>query len=165
MPRQISEQLLLDRDPHGNVQVAKIETEKLLIELCQIELGKRKSAGEYNGKFAPKSHYFGYEGRCAFPSNFDCEYCYCLGVNAAILVEKGFTGMMSCIRNLASSPEQWVPSAVPLVTMMHTEIRHGESKPVIEKALTELKGPLFQFYSSKRQQWALEDHYRCIGPL
>lgn len=104
LPKSISEQLLLDRDPHGNVQVAKIETEKLLIQLVQVELQKRKEAGTYKGVFQSQPHYFGYEGRCAFPTNFDCDYCYSLGVNAAILIEKGFTGVMSCIRGLDGEP-------------------------------------------------------------
>lgn len=126
-----------------------------MIELCEAELARRREAGTYKGTFRPISHYFGYEGRCAFPSNFDCEYCYCLGVNATNLIEKGFTGVMSCIRGLSENPSKWIPSAIPLVTMMHCEERHGALKPVIEKALTDLNGPLFKLYVQERKKWAL----------
>lgn len=142
LPRSISQQLLLDRDPHGNVQVAKIETEKLLISLVQQMLSDSPV------KFSPQSHYLGYEGRCAFPSRFDCNYCYNLGLNAAVLIHKGFTGLMSCVTNLKEDVQKWVPCGYPLVSMMHVERRKGKDVPVIEKALTELDGPLFTYFKA-----------------
>ena len=129
-------QLLLDRDPHGNVQVAKIETEKLLIQLISSKLDKAT-------KFAPQAHYFGYEGRCAFPSQFDTNYCYNLGHNAGVLIQKQFTGLMSCIRHLHLPASQQQPCGYPLVAMMCVERRKGKDVPVIKKALTELDGELF----------------------
>ncbi|CAD8107582.1 unnamed protein product [Paramecium sonneborni] len=161
LPRSISDQLLLDRDPHGNVQVAKIETEKLLIEMVKAELIRRK----YAGKFSAISHYYGYEGRCAFPTKFDCDYCYSLGVNAAILIENKFTGVMSCIRNLHQTPSEWNAAGFPLVTMMDVETRKGKSVPVIKKALVDLQGPLFKFYQSNRDKWAFHDYYHPVGPI
>ena len=134
-----------------------------MIEIINSELAKRRD--EYKGKFSTQTHYFGYEGRCAFPSNFDCDYCYCLGVNAAILIEKGFTGVMSVIRGLAEEPENWQPAGYPLVTMMTVEIRHGKPKPVIKKALVELEGEIFKIFSQERKKWALEDRYRSLGPI
>ena len=165
LPISISEQLLLDRDPHGNVQVAKIETEKLLIMLLQVELEKRKKEGKYQGEFTPQSHYFGYEGRCAFPSTFDCDYCYCLGLNAAALVDSGYTGMMSVVRNVGSPSEQWVPGGCPLVSMMNVERRKGKDVPVIKKALVELDGPLFKLFEQERKGWREHDYYRSPGPI
>lgn len=136
MPRSIKEQLLLDRDPHGNVQVAKIDTEKLLILLLKAELDKRAEDGTYTGKFVPNSHYFGYEGRCALPTNFDSSYCYSLGMNAAILLQHSFTGYMSCVKNLSNEdPSKWVAAGTPLPNMMVIERRKGKNVPVIEKAI------------------------------
>ncbi|KAM3129287.1 hypothetical protein pb186bvf_018574 [Paramecium bursaria] len=161
LPRDISEQLLLDRDPHGNVQVAKIETEKLLIQLLEVELKRRA----YPGKFLTINHYYGYEGRCAFPTNFDCDYCYSLGVNSAILIENKYTGLMSCVRNLDKKPIDWQASGYPLVTMMDVETRKGKQVPVIKKALVELNGKLFKYYEQHRKLWAFEDHYIPTGPI
>ena len=137
IPAEIGDQLLLDRDPHGNVQVAKIETEKFIINLVQRELQR---VGEFKGKFQPLSNYFGYEGRCAFPTTFDCDYCYSLGLNAAAIIEAGETGLMSCVKNLQNEPENWEAGGYPLVTMMNLERRGGKNKPVIKKALVELDG-------------------------
>ena len=158
--------MLLDRDPHGNVQVSKIDTEKLFILLIKIELEKREVAGGYTGKFIPKSHFFGYEGRCGIPSNFDSQYCYSLGKNAAVLVKKKLSGYMSCVKNVQSRyPEDWIPAATPLPLMMGMEHRGGKDKPVITKALTELDGPCFKAYEACRDKWALFDCYRNIGPI
>lgn len=165
LPKSISEQLLLDRDPHGNVQVAKIETEKLLYEMVQTELGKRRAEGTYKDKFTAICHYYGYEGRCAFPSTFDCDYCYSLGVNAALLIEAKFTGMMSCIRGLHREPQHWQAAGYPLVTMMDVEQRKGKNVPVISKALTDLQGPLFGIYAQYRDLWAIDDLYQSPGPI
>ena len=144
LPRSIKEQLLLDRDPHGNVQVAKIDTEKLLILLVKAELDKRKEDGNYKGKFVPNSHYYGYEGRCALPTNFDSQYCYSLGKNAALLIQNGFTGYMSCIKNLSETdPKKWIAAGTPLPNMMVIERRKGKDTPVIEKALVKLDGEMF----------------------
>lgn len=143
--KNISEQLLLDRDPHGNVQVAKIETEKLIIDLVIEQL---RSNPDYKGEFSPQSNYFGYEGRCAFPTNFDCDYCYSLGVNAGAIIETGHTGLMSCIRNLNNEPEEWLAGGYPLITMMDLEVRKGKNVPVITKALVDLNGPLFGLFKS-----------------
>lgn len=145
LPKNISEQLLLDRDPHGNVQVAKIETEKLIIDLVIEQL---RSNPDYKGEFSPQSNYFGYEGRCAFPTNFDCDYCYSLGVNAGAIIETGHTGLMSCIRNLNNEPEEWLAGGYPLITMMDLEVRKGKNVPVITKALVDLNGPLFGLFKS-----------------
>jgi diphosphate--fructose-6-phosphate 1-phosphotransferase len=162
LPKNISEQLLLDRDPHGNVQVAKIETEKLIIDLVAAGL---KNNPEYKGKFSPMSNYFGYEGRCAFPTNFDCDYCYSLGVNAAAIIETGHTGLMSCIRQLKNEPEKWQAGGYPLVTMMDIETRKGKSVPVITKALVDLNGTLFNIFKSERGKWAKDDYFNSTGPI
>jgi diphosphate--fructose-6-phosphate 1-phosphotransferase len=166
IPDQISQQLLLDRDPHGNVQVSKIETEKLFILLIKIELSKREKAGQYNGNFVPNAHFFGYEGRCALPSNFDSQYCYSLGKNASVLVQQKLSGYMSCVRGVSSNhPSEWVAAATPLPTMMGLERRHGEDKPVITKALTKLDGPCFKAYERVRDDWAIYDAYQNVGPI
>lgn len=130
------------------MQVAKIETEKLIIDLVQEELKKRE---DYKGKFSPLANYFGYEGRCAFPTNFDCDYCYSLGLNAGAIIQAGLTGLMSCVRNLDNDPENWLPGGYPLVTMMNIEIRKNKPVPVIKKALVTLDGPLFKLYESRRE--------------
>lgn len=165
LPQAIREQLLLDRDPHGNVNVSRIETEKLLITMIQTELAKLQKEGKYHGSFVPQCHFFGYEGRCAFPTNFDCDYCYTLGVNAAVLVEKGFSGVMSVASNLSEDPEKWSVGGYPLVTMMNVEKRKGKDVPVIKKALVELEGPIFKFFAQEREKWALGDYYCPAGPI
>jgi len=166
LPQGISQQLLLDRDPHGNVQVSKIDTEKLLILLVKKELEVRQADGNYSGKFLPQSHFFGYEGRCALPSNFDSQYCYSLGNNAAVLIREGVTGYMSCVQNLTDkNPSNWTAAGCPLPTMMHIERRAGKDKPVIEKALVELDGGMFKAYEAIRDKWAYLDCYQSPGPI
>ena len=140
LPRSIARQLTLDRDPHGNVQLSLIETEKMLIEMCAKRLAMLKGEGKYKGKFATVNHFFGYEGRCAIPSNFDADYCYSLGVTAAHLIYEGKTGYMSNVRNLTAPAEEWVAGGVPITMMMNMERRNGEMKPVIQKALVRLDG-------------------------
>lgn len=166
LPKGISQQLLLDRDPHGNVQVSKIDTEKLLILLVKKELELRSAQGTYSGKFLPQSHFFGYEGRCALPSNFDSQYCYSLGLNAAVLIREGVSGYMSCVKNLTDkNPANWTAAGCPLPTMMHLERRAGKDKPVIEKALVELDGGMFKAYEAVRDKWAYLDCYSSPGPI
>ena len=165
LPALIKGQLLADRDPHGNVQVSKIETEKLLIEMIQTKLDEIKSQGEYIGKFSPQSHFFGYEGRCAFPSNFDADYCYSLGFNAFALINFGLTGYLSSVRNLTAPAAEWVAGGVPLTMMMNMEKRHGEMKPVIQKALVELNGPVFKQLEQNREDWAMNDRYLFPGAI
>jgi len=166
LPQSISNQLLLDRDPHGNVQVSKIDTEKLLILLLQTELRKRRAAKTFSGKFKPLSNFFGYEGRCALPSNFDAQYCYSLGLNAAVLIREGLSGYMSCIKNLTDkNPTNWTAAGCPLPTMMGIEKRHGANKPVISKALVRLDGGMFKAYEAVRDMWAMLDAYKSPGPI
>lgn len=165
LPVLIKGQLLADRDPHGNVQVSKIETEKLLIEMISTRLDELKSQGEYIGKFNAQSHFFGYEGRCAFPSNFDADYCYSLGYNAFALINFGLTGYLSSIRNLTSPACDWIAGGVPLTMMMNMEKRHGEMKPVIQKALVELDGPVFKVLEENRENWAMNDCYIFPGAI
>ncbi len=165
LPTMIKEQLLMDRDPHGNVQVSKIETEKLLIEMIKIRLEQMKKRGEYNGKFSDQGHFFGYEGRCAFPSNFDSDYCYALGYNAFALMNFGLTGYLSSVKNLSAPAAEWTAGGVPLTMMMNIEKRHGQFKPVIQKALVELDGPVFKKLEQNREAWALEDRYIFPGPI
>ncbi len=165
LPALIKGQLLADRDPHGNVQVSKIETEKLLIEMIQTRLDELKSQGEYIGKFSAQSHFFGYEGRCAFPSNFDADYCYSLGYNAFALINFGLTGYLSSVRNLTQPADQWIAGGVPLTMMMNMERRHGEMKPVIQKALVELDGPVFKQLEEHREDWAMNDRYLFPGAI
>ncbi|KAG9392625.1 Pyrophosphate-dependent phosphofructokinase PfpB [Carpediemonas membranifera] len=162
LPDVVQEQLLLDRDSHGNIQISRIETEKLLIELLQRELEDRR---DYKGSFDPMAHFFGYEGRAGLPSNFDCTYCYGLGVTASALVRGGHTGVMSALKGLHLPAEQWTPLGVPIVSMMHEEIRHGVPKPVIEKALVDLCGANFKRLEAERQAWEVEDKFVCAGPL
>ena len=162
LPVMIKQQLLMDRDPHGNVQVSKIETEKLLIEMVSAKLALMKKTGAFNGKFSAQCHFFGYEGRCAFPSNFDADYCYSLGYNAFALMKFGLTGYLSSVKNLSSPASQWIAGGVPLTMMMNMEKRHGEFKPVIKKALVDLNGPVFKMLEKNREVWALED--KCIFP-
>lgn len=165
LPTLIKAQLLMDRDPHGNVQVSKIETEKLLIEMIKAKLDELKAQGKYKGKFADQAHFFGYEGRCAFPSNFDADYCYSLGYNAFALINNGFTGYLSSIRNLTDSANNWIAGGIPLTMMMNMEKRHGEWKPVIQKALVKLDGPVFKKLEEHREEWAMNDRYLFPGAV
>lgn len=165
LPALIKAQLLMDRDPHGNVQVSKIETEKLLIEMIKIKLKEMQSQGQYVGKFSELTHFFGYEGRCAFPSNFDANYCYSLGFNAFALINFGLTGYMSLIKNLTQPADKWIAGGVPLTMMMNMEKRHGEFKPVIQKALVKLDGPVFKKLEKNREDWALNDRYKIPGAI
>ncbi|MBQ8847935.1 MAG: diphosphate--fructose-6-phosphate 1-phosphotransferase [Candidatus Gastranaerophilales bacterium] len=165
LPSAIKAQLLMDRDPHGNVQVSKIETEKLLIEMVRTRLEEMKKEGRFVGKFADQAHFFGYEGRCAMPSNFDADYCYSLGYNAFALVQSGLTGYLSSIKNTTKPASEWVAGGVPLTMMMNMERRHGEMKPVIKKALVELDGPVFKALEKNREKWALNDCYVFPGAI
>eukprot|EP00658_Telonema_sp_P-2_P013739 TRINITY_DN1520_c0_g1_i1.p1 TRINITY_DN1520_c0_g1~~TRINITY_DN1520_c0_g1_i1.p1 ORF type:complete len:1049 (-),score=294.22 TRINITY_DN1520_c0_g1_i1:80-3226(-) len=165
LPAGIRAQLLLDRDPHGNVQVAKIETEALLIDLIHVELAERAEAGNYKGKFQPQAHYFGYEGRCALPTPFDCSYCYALGCSAARLMQHGFNGYISCVSGTQKPIEEWNCGGTPLTSLMNMERRSGREKPVIKKALTELDGPVFKVFASIREYWTTHDAYRTPGPI
>ena len=165
LPILIKGQLLADRDPHGNVQVSKIETEKLLIEMIETRLAELRSQGDYIGKFSAQSHFFGYEGRCAFPSNFDADYCYSLGYNAFALINFGLTGYLSSVRNLTAPALEWVAGGVPLTMMMNMEKRHGEMKPVIQKALVKLDGPVFKQLEENREDWAMNDRYLFPGAI
>ncbi|MDE6485808.1 MAG: diphosphate--fructose-6-phosphate 1-phosphotransferase [Duncaniella sp.] len=165
LPEGVARQLTLDRDPHGNVQVSLIETEKLLSEMVGKRLAELRKEGKYNGKFSAQHHFFGYEGRCADPSNFDADYCYALGYNAACLIEAGVTGYMSSLRNLTKPSVQWVAGGIPVTMMMNMERRHGEMKPVIQKALVKLDGAPFLKFASKRDKWALETCYTYPGPI
>lgn len=163
LPEKIQNQLLLTRDPHGNVPVSQIETESLLIETVKKELKKRSST--YKGTFSPLAHFFGYEGRSAFPSNFDANYCFALGYMASVLILNGVTGYMSVIGNLTRPVSDWEGRGIPLILMMHFEERKGKVKPVIKKALVDLEGGTFTRFSLFRKKWQLEDHYRYPGPV
>ena len=165
LPALIKSQLLMDRDPHGNVQVSRIETEKLLIEMIRTRLNKMKEEGKYVGKFSDQAHFFGYEGRCAFPSNFDADYCYSLGFNAFALINFGLTGYLSSVRNLVKPAKEWLAGGVPLTMMMNMEKRHGEMKAVIQKALVKLDGPVFKELEKHREDWALNDRYLFAGAI
>ena len=165
LPSLIKSQLLMDRDPHGNVQVSKIETEKLLISMIEEKLAGLKKEGKYSGKFSTQSHFFGYEGRCAFPSNFDADYCYSLGFNAFALINFGLTGYLSSVRNLTEPANDWIAGGVPLTMMMNMERLHGEMKPVIKKALVELDGPVFKKLEENREDWAMNDRYLFPGAI
>ncbi|MCC8113943.1 MAG: diphosphate--fructose-6-phosphate 1-phosphotransferase [Bacteroidales bacterium] len=165
LPEGVARQLTLDRDPHGNVQVSLIETEKLLSEMVGRKLAQMKEEGKYKGKFAAMHHFFGYEGRCAAPSNFDADYCYALGFNASCLIRAGVTGYMSSVRDLCKRAEQWVAGGIPITMMMNMERRHGEMKPVIQKALVDLNGRPFLKFASKRDKWAKETCYVYPGPI
>jgi pyrophosphate--fructose-6-phosphate 1-phosphotransferase len=165
LPGAIQRQLMMDRDPHGNVQVSRIETEKLLIDLVGDLLNEWKAKGQYTGKFSAQNHFFGYEGRCAAPSNFDADYCYSLGYTAAALLGAGKTGYLSSVRNMTKTADQWVAGGIPLTMMMNIERRHGKEKAVIKKALVELDGKPFQTFAQKRAAWALDDDYVYPGPI
>ena len=165
LPQTIQQQLFLERDPHGNVQVSLIESEKLISALVKANLEERKKAGTYNGKFSAKNHFFGYEGRCAFPSNFDADYCYSLGYNAFMLIQYGFNGYLSKVSNLSKPAEEWNAGGMPITKMMNMERRHGEDKPVIRKALVELDGKPFKYFEAHRDEWALETAYTYPGAI
>lgn len=165
LPDGVARQLSLDRDPHGNVQVSLIETEKLLSEMVANRLKEMAKEGKYNGKFSPLHHFFGYEGRCAAPSNFDADYCYALGYNAANLINAGVTGYISSLRNLTKPSVQWLAGGVPISMMFNMERRNGKLKPVIQKALVRLDGKPFQRFAAKRDQWARNTEYVYPGPI
>lgn len=165
LPEGVARQLTLDRDPHGNVQVSLIETEKLLSEMVGQRLEQMRAKGKYNGKFSALHHFFGYEGRCADPSNFDADYCYALGFNAACLINAGVTGYMSSVRNLVKPAVQWIAGGIPITMMMNMERRHGEMKPVIQKALVKLDGAPFRKFAAHRRDWALNTCYVYPGPI
>ena len=165
LPEGVARQLSLDRDPHGNVQVSLIETEKLLSEMVAAKLAQWKEEGKYVGKFAAQHHFFGYEGRCAAPSNYDADYCYSLGYTASMLIANGKTGYMSSVRNTTAPAEEWIAGGVPITMMMNMERRHGEMKPVIQKALVKLDGAPFKKFASLRDKWATETDYVYPGPI
>jgi pyrophosphate--fructose-6-phosphate 1-phosphotransferase len=165
LPMGIKAQLLAERDPHGNVQVSRIETEKLLMEMVGARVDELKKAGKSKAKYSPLGHFFGYEGRCAFPSNFDADYCYALGFNAAYLVGAGLTGYISSVQDLTKAAKGWVCGGTPLTSMMNVERRHGADKPVIKKALVELDGKPFKAFAKKRAAWAQEDAYLFPGAI
>ena len=165
LPQAIQQQLFLERDPHGNVQVSLIESEKLFAALVGDKLKARKAAGTYTGKYATQTHFFGYEGRCAFPSNFDADYCYSLGYNAFMLIQYGYNGYLSKVSNLSRPAEEWVAGGMPITKMMNIERRHGEDKPVIKKALVELDGKPFKYFEAHRDEWAVETEYTFPGAI
>ena len=165
LPQFVQQQLFLERDPHGNVQVSLIESEKLFSEMVKAELAKRKAAGTYKGKFGAQHHFFGYEGRCAFPSNFDADYCYSLGYNAFMLIQYGYTGYLSKVSNIAKPAEQWIAGGMPITKMMNMERRNGEDKPVIKKALVELDGAPFKYFEAHREEWATETCFKYPGAI
>ncbi len=166
LPKGIARQLTLDRDPHGNVQVSLIETEKLLIEMVAKRLAQLKAQGVYKGKFSSINHFFGYEGRCAIPSNFDADYTYSLGYTASVLISEGKTGYMSSVRNTTAPAAEWIAGGVPITMMMNMERRHGKMKPVIQKALVRLDGAPFKFFATNREKWADEEmSYIYPGPI
>ena len=165
LPEDIQKQLLMDRDPHGNVQVSRIETEKLLITMVAKRLDEMKAEGKYCGKFNALNHFFGYEGRCAFPSNFDADYCYSLGYNAFLLIANGLTGYMSVVTGLSEGPAAWKAGGMPITKMMNIERRHGEDKPVIRKALVRLDGKPFKYFESQRKKWEIETCFTFPGAI
>ena len=165
LPESIQQQLFLERDPHGNVQVSLIESEKLFSALVKDVLEERRKKGTYNGKFSALHHFFGYEGRCAFPSNFDADYCYSLGYNAFMLIQYGYNGYLSKVSNLSRPAEEWVAGGMPITKMMNIERRHGEDKPVIRKALVELDGAPFKYFEANRGTWAVETSYLYPGAI
>ncbi|NLC50438.1 MAG: diphosphate--fructose-6-phosphate 1-phosphotransferase, partial [Bacteroidales bacterium] len=165
LPTTVARQLTLDRDPHGNVQVSLIETEKLLAEMVSQKLQEWKKEGKYNGTFSTINHFFGYEGRCAAPSNFDADYCYSLGYTASLLIAAGKTGYMASIRNTTAPASQWIAGGIPITMMLNMERRHGEMKPVIQKALVDLDGAPFKEFAKNRERWAIETCYVYPGPI
>lgn len=165
LPSAFAKQLTLDRDPHGNVQVSKIETEKLLIEMVDAKLKEMKAAGKYKGSFSAQNHFFGYEGRCAAPSNFDADYCYSLGYTASVLISQGKSGYMASVRNCKASANEWIAGGVPVTMMMNMEKRHGHMKPVIQKALVRLDGAPYKEFLKHRADWAINTSYIYPGPI
>ena len=165
LPATVARQLTLDRDPHGNVQVSLIETEKLLAEMVGTKLAEWKKDGRFAGKFSPLTHFFGYEGRCAMPSNFDADYCYALGRTAAQLIAAGVTGYMSSVQNLTAPASEWIAGGIPTTMMMNMERRHGEMKPVIQKALVDLQGKPFAYFVANRAEWAKDTCFIYPGPI
>ena len=165
LPANVSRQLALDRDPHGNVQVSLIETEQLLADMVGKKLAQWKKEGKYIGKYSTQHHFFGYEGRCAAPSNFDADYCYSLGFNAAMLISTGKTGYMSSVKNTFKPVDQWIAGGIPITMMMNMEKRNGEMKPVIKKALVELDGAPFKYFAEHRDKWAKETCFVYPGPI
>ena len=165
LPTSIQQQLFLERDPHGNVQVSLIESEKLFSALVADKLAERKEAGAYKGKFNALHHFLGYEGRCAFPSNFDSDYCYSLGYNAFMLIQYGYNGYLSKVSNLSAPASEWVAGGMPITKMMNMERRHGEDKPVIKKALVELDGAPFKYFEAHRDEWAVETCFKFPGAI
>ena len=165
LPTAIQQQLFLERDPHGNVQVSLIESEKLFSALVADKLAARKAAGTYKGKFSALHHFLGYEGRCAFPSNFDADYCYSLGYNAFMLIQYGYNGYLSKISNLSKPANEWIAGGMPITKMMNIERRHGEDKPVIKKALVELDGAPFKYFEAHREEWALNTCFVYPGAI
>lgn len=165
LPAGVSRQLALERDPHGNVQVSLIETEQLLADMVGKKLAQWKKEGKYTGKFATQHHFFGYEGRCAAPSNFDADYCYSLGRVAALLIASGKTGYMSSVRNTTKPAAEWLAGGIPITAMMNMEKRNGKMKPVIQKALVKLDGGPFTYFAANRDKWAIETDYVYPGPI
>ncbi len=166
LPKAIARQLTLDRDPHGNVMVSQIETEKLLIEMVSKRLAQLKANGTYKGKFSALNHFFGYEGRCAIPSNFDADYCYSLGMTAVHLIAAGKTGYMALVRNLTKPAQEWIAGGVPITMMMNMEKRNGKMKPVIQKALVDLNGAPYLYFKAHRAEWAdANTSYIYPGPI
>jgi diphosphate-dependent phosphofructokinase len=165
LPTEIQRQLLMDRDPHGNVQVSRIETESLLVEMVSDRLAEMKNRGEFDGRFSALTHFFGYEGRCAFPSNFDADYCYSLGYAACVLINAGLTGYLASVQDLAKPADEWKAGGIPLTSMMNLEERHGAMKPVIRKALVELSGAPFKRFAAHRQEWALKTSFTFPGAI
>lgn len=165
LPEEVARQLALERDPHGNVQVSRIETEKLIVELLEQELERRKETGSYRGKFAALTHFFGYEGRCSMPTNFDASYCYALGRTAIALIEGGCSGYMATVGNLVQSPDKWIPRGIPLTAMLTIEERKGVPKPVIAKALVDIEGAPFRYFREHRKEWAEGISFRYPGPI
>ena len=165
LPNDVAHQLSLDRDPHGNVPVSLIETEKLLSDMVAAKLAEWKKEGKYVGKFGTQHHFFGYEGRCAAPSNFDADYCYSLGASAAMLIAHGKTGYMATVKNLTKKAEDWLPGGVPMTMMMNMEHRNGKDNPVIRKALVDLNGRPFQAFAARREEWARKTCYLYPGPV
>jgi pyrophosphate--fructose-6-phosphate 1-phosphotransferase len=165
LPDAVARQLTLDRDPHGNVQVSLIETEKLLAEMVAKKMSEWKETGKFVGKFAAQTHFFGYEGRCAAPSNYDADYCYTLGYTAANIIASGKTGYMVTVKNTTKASSEWQPCGTPITMMMNMERRHGEMKPVIRKALVELDGKPFKYFLENREKWAVDTDYIYPGPI
>lgn len=165
LPEKVAQQLALDRDPHGNVQVSMIETEELLSEMVGQRLKEMKKEGRYSGKFLAVHHFFGYEGRCAAPSNYDADYCYSLGYTASMLMASNKTGYMASVRNTTETVDKWIAGGIPITMMMNMERRHGEMKPVIQKALVNLEGKPFNYFASQREHWAMDTDYVYPGPI